>query len=53
MIPIIEPTYILDVPVNDAWGNPYTYVGTAATYTLASTGGGTAITITDGAFVGE
>ena len=56
LIPILEggEGYMLDVPANDGWGNPYTYVGTAPTYTLASTGGGvTAITITDGAFVGE
>jgi general secretion pathway protein G len=54
LIDIIEPDYMLNVPLNDAWGDEslYTYVGAAGTYTLSSTGGGP-IVITDGEFVGD
>jgi len=46
--------YMADVPINDAWGaeSPYTYEGTADTYTLSSTGGGP-IVMTDGQFTSD
>ncbi len=51
MIPMLEtPGYMVDVPDTDAWGTAYTYVGTAPTYTMTSPGGGTVITMIDGAF---
>ena len=40
--------YMKTVPTLDKWGTAYTYVGTASTYTMTSTGNGTAITFTDG-----
>lgn len=49
LIPLLENgNYMANVPTNDGWGNPYTYVSAdpGTTYTLASTGGGgTAITM--------
>ncbi|MCD4670171.1 MAG: prepilin-type N-terminal cleavage/methylation domain-containing protein [Actinomycetia bacterium] len=56
MIPMLEtPGYMTDVPSLDAWGTAYTYVSAdpGATYTLTSPGGGTVITMLDGAFTGE
>jgi general secretion pathway protein G len=55
MVPILNGTnpvgtvYMKTIPTLDKWGIAYTYVSAAgATYTMTSTGNGTAITFIDG-----
>lgn len=54
MVPILNGTapvgtvYMKTIPTLDKWGNAYTYVGSATTYTMTSTGNGTVITFLDG-----